>query len=305
VACIHLQEQPPFPLTANEYETFLDDCKEVAAIAYPRAWKGIDRKWSGSTDVEVAFIEQTLGLKPPATILDWGCGDGRHSVGLARRGFRVVGVDMVPSFIKKARDESKDLIDAPEFIEADCRGLVLDRKFDAGICLYDVVGSHPESKENEKILRSLVNHLAEGAPVLLSVMNAELTQARLRAEFPTHVVRLSTEPDAIQSLEPSHTMETDGDVFKPAYILFDEESDTYYRREQFELGRGLPEEVIVPDKRYTRDQIRSLCAGVGLTVTWCRPVRAGKFGSEVPADKGKEILLLCRKEAGAAVPGGV
>lgn len=47
-----------------------------------------------------------LGLPSGSEVLDAGCGEGRHTIELARRfAFRVVGVDPVPRHIRVARDE--------------------------------------------------------------------------------------------------------------------------------------------------------------------------------------------------------
>src|SRR6476646_2231784 len=43
---------------------------------------------------EVDFAVERLELAPGARVLDVGCGHGRHSLELARRGFGVVGVDL-------------------------------------------------------------------------------------------------------------------------------------------------------------------------------------------------------------------
>ena len=37
---------------------------------------------------EVKWIIKTLGIKPPAKILDVGCGVGRHLIPLAKNGFQ-------------------------------------------------------------------------------------------------------------------------------------------------------------------------------------------------------------------------
>src|SRR5204862_8250384 len=46
------------------------------------------------TAAEISFILGETGLEPPARVADFGCGHGRHSIELARRGFDVTGVDV-------------------------------------------------------------------------------------------------------------------------------------------------------------------------------------------------------------------
>jgi SAM-dependent methyltransferase len=43
---------------------------------------------------QVDFLVEELALAPGNSVLDVACGRGRHSIELARRGFRVTGVDL-------------------------------------------------------------------------------------------------------------------------------------------------------------------------------------------------------------------
>ncbi len=64
-------------------------------------WVGFpDAKQSAS---EVDAIERITGFKLSATVLDVGCGAGRHAIEFARRGHRVTGIDPAVSFIETAR----------------------------------------------------------------------------------------------------------------------------------------------------------------------------------------------------------
>ena len=61
------------------------------------------------TKQEVDFLVEDLALLPGARVLDAGCGPGRHSLELARRGFSVVGLDRSPDFIGQAKAARGDL----------------------------------------------------------------------------------------------------------------------------------------------------------------------------------------------------
>jgi len=50
------------------------------------------------------LIEE-FALKPGAAILDVGCGTGRHSVELAKRGYKVTGIDLSAEMLKEALDD--------------------------------------------------------------------------------------------------------------------------------------------------------------------------------------------------------
>ena len=46
------------------------------------------------TLAEVDFLERMIGRDRRTKILDVGCGTGRHSIELGRRGYRVTGIDL-------------------------------------------------------------------------------------------------------------------------------------------------------------------------------------------------------------------
>jgi SAM-dependent methyltransferase len=86
-----------------------------------------------STEAEVSFIADVLGLAPGGVVVDVGCGPGRHSHALARRGVRVVGVDVAQRFVELA---GRDAPAGAGFVRGDARRLpVAPGTADAVICL--------------------------------------------------------------------------------------------------------------------------------------------------------------------------
>ena len=81
---------------------------------------------------EVDSLIVLLGLEPGMSLLDVGCGPGRHSHEFARRGIDVTGVDISERFIEVA---TADAPDGATFQRADARALEFDGVFDAAISL--------------------------------------------------------------------------------------------------------------------------------------------------------------------------
>jgi hypothetical protein len=108
----------------------------------------------------------------------------------------------------------------------------------------------------------------------------------------------SLEPNRIFDLESSQTMGNTGEVFNPNYLLYDNDNEVFYRKEQFLRGTELPIELIVCDRRYTKDRIISMCQNVGFEVEFARYVHAGDWLTDLgPTDKhSKEILVKCIKK---------
>ena len=227
-------------------------------------------------------------------MLDFGCGNGRHALELARKGISVTGVDMVDRFVTAAnsRAHSQGLYNA-EFITGDCRSILLNTKFDHVICLYDVIGSHPLQSDNDAILANAVRHLRTHGRVLISVMNREVA-----ARLATIKANISRNPDALLSLPPSPTMQDSGQIWDPKFFLLDPVSNIIYRKEQFEVsGLLLPCELVVRDRRYLIDEFVNMCTVAGLSEIWTKRVQVGRWDTALPGNdnKAKELLFLGEK----------
>ncbi|MGZ6996026.1 MAG: SAM-dependent methyltransferase, partial [Acidimicrobiia bacterium] len=87
------------------------------------------------TEQEIDFLTGALGLSPGMRVLDVGCGPGRHSLALARRGIATHGVDLSPEFVALAR-EAAAADELPATFEVmDVRDLDVQGEYDAAICL--------------------------------------------------------------------------------------------------------------------------------------------------------------------------
>ena len=81
---------------------------------------------------EVDTLVDVLDLVPGGRVLDVGCGPGRHSHELARRGYEVVGLDTSETFVALAR---RDAPRGATFVHGDARTMSFDSEFDAAISL--------------------------------------------------------------------------------------------------------------------------------------------------------------------------
>jgi len=285
----HDQEQ--IGLTSYEIEEMLNAADQITRNAYSRMTVNKSHVWAQHTKYEVDQIIDYCDAVQNQTILDLGCGQGRHTIELALRGFKVTGVDYIKDFIDSADSYSKKRnIQNAYFVEGDCRNIDLKEKYDIVLCLYDVVGTYADNCENQKILKNIFHHLKQGGDALISVMNFEFTKQKA-----TNFFSILKEPDALLNLPASHTMERTGDIFNPKYFMIDSDTNIVYRKEQFTEGTLLPEELIVRDRRFYKEEIEQMCKEAGLSVIWSKFVRSGDWNQIQSPDQGKEILLLCKK----------
>jgi len=79
----------------------------------------------GRTEAQVNFIQKVCNLRKSAKILDLGCGWGRHSIELAKRGYEITGLEINPSYLEEARKRASSTGVKVEFVEKDkfCRGV--------------------------------------------------------------------------------------------------------------------------------------------------------------------------------------
>jgi SAM-dependent methyltransferase len=129
-----------------------------------------------NTKAEADFIIEVLGLSPGMTLLDVGCGTGRHSIELARRGLKVTGIDISRGMLDVARRNAEQAGVQVMWIEADATRFTLPVAFDAIICLcegsFGLLGAEDDPIEQPlTILRNIATALKAGAPALFTVLN--------------------------------------------------------------------------------------------------------------------------------------
>ncbi|PIP12983.1 MAG: cyclopropane-fatty-acyl-phospholipid synthase, partial [bacterium (Candidatus Stahlbacteria) CG23_combo_of_CG06-09_8_20_14_all_40_9] len=98
--------------------------------------KAILESFEERASEEVNFIEDVLSLPKNAKILDLCCGLGRHSIELAKRGYKVTGVDVTSQYLKTARAKAKEKGVKIDFIEGEMRNISFYEEFDAAINMF-------------------------------------------------------------------------------------------------------------------------------------------------------------------------
>ena len=86
-------------------------------------WQGAEYErnaFTSGTDQEVAFLIEALALGAEGTVLDVGCGTGRHTRGLRDRGIDVVGLDVSAGLLRAAAVHR-----AGGWVQADARRMPL------------------------------------------------------------------------------------------------------------------------------------------------------------------------------------
>src|SRR5438270_245314 len=109
------------------------------------------------TRTEADFVEKSLQVGPPAKLLDVPCGGGRHAHELARRGYRMTGVDISPEFLRAARAKESSVA----WHERDMRDLPWPAQYDGAYCLGNAFG-YLEEEENARFVKAVADVLKPG-----------------------------------------------------------------------------------------------------------------------------------------------
>lgn len=147
---------------------------------------------------EAAYIHSLIEKHRPGakTLLDLGCGTGRHASLLAERGYDVTGVDRSPAMLTEARAR-KVSGGRTEFVEGDLRSVRLNRGFDVVISLFHVMSYQTTNADLAAGLATLRAHLAPGG---LFIFDCWYGPAVLNFRPAVRVLRLEDEAIAVTRL---------------------------------------------------------------------------------------------------------
>ncbi len=129
--------------------------------------------YTQNTKAEVDFIEHKLDHDHSKRILDVGCGNGRHTLELARRGYVVVGIDLSESMLTQGRRIAKAENLNVDLIQFDARELKYQKEFDAAIMLCEGAFSLMEEDQMDRlILVNIYRALRAKGKLILTAPNA-------------------------------------------------------------------------------------------------------------------------------------
>jgi 2-polyprenyl-3-methyl-5-hydroxy-6-metoxy-1,4-benzoquinol methylase len=124
------------------------------------------------TQGECDFIEKEIHFDKSLRILDVGCGTGRHSIELSKRGYQVTGIDLSESQLVRAREKASEQNLSIDFLRHDARNLPFRAEFDAAIMLCEGGFSLMETDEmNFEILKNVTRSLIDKGKFVFTTLN--------------------------------------------------------------------------------------------------------------------------------------
>lgn len=228
----------------------------------------MDNVFTKNTQAEIEFLMEELNLPEDSSILDIGCGTGRHSVGLAKHGYKVTGIDMSSGMLDEARKAADKANAKVEFIHADASEYEPQSRYDAAICLcegaFALIGLDQDPLVHDlAILRNINRALKTDAKFILTTLNA------------LEKIRKYTKEDIEKG------------VFDPCTLA-----------ETFQMEYNTPEgkkSVILREKGYVACELRLVLSMAGFETLNIYGGTAGNWGRR-PIDPDEiEIMVIARK----------
>lgn len=223
-----------------------------------------------NTLAEVDFLLELFQLPQGASVLDVGCGTGRHSLELAKRGYQVTGVDISAGMLAQARQNAQLAGVNAVFIQQDATQFQAQEVFDAAICLCEGafglfnLGDDPEA-HSQAILQNISRALRPGSRFVLTTLN------------PYSKIRQYTQADV------------DSGRFDPVSMV-------ELQNETLPTAQGKQLQLQYQDRRFFPSELRWMMGVAGLKLEHVWGGTAGNWGQRSIDLDEIEYMAVARKE---------
>lgn len=119
-----------------------------------------DKDYIGEADYVDGLVRRFI---PSAvTMLNLGCGTGNHDFELARKGYRITGIDLSAEMLAVAQQRTTETGSDICFRQGDVRSVRLDRTFDVAVSLFHVMSYQTGNEDLVSALATVRAHLKPG-----------------------------------------------------------------------------------------------------------------------------------------------
>lgn len=172
-------------------------------------------------------IEKVLTLTKPAgkAALDLCCGPGRHSIALAKTGYKVTGVDRTKFLLDIARARAENAKANVEWVQMGMRDFTRIDAFDIAINMFTSLGYFNNKREDVQVLGNILASLKPGGVFLIDLIGKERL-ARVLQPTESHVL-----PDGTKLIQ-RHEVFDDWTRMRNEWILIRKTKATSFKFHQ-------------------------------------------------------------------------
>ncbi len=227
---------------------------------------------------DVEGILALLALRPGSVVLDLCCGQGRHAIALAERGYRVTGLDLSGVLLARARADAHARGVAVRWVRADMREIPFEGAFDAVINVFTSFGYLETEEEDRKVLAAVHRALLPGGRFLLELAHRE----DLARRYAAPAVEVEEHADGVRVVWESR---------------FDAGTERYEARGTVRFPDGRTAEVYHSLRSYAPAELARMLDAAGLRV---RGRYGGLDGSALSPESRR--LVVVSEKAGVPSP---
>ncbi|MBI4569361.1 MAG: methyltransferase domain-containing protein [Planctomycetes bacterium] len=224
-----------------------------------------------NTQRDVDLLVAAAGIAPAHRVLDLCCGQGRHSLELARRGFeQVVGVDRSRYLIRLAKKRARTAGLSVRFHEGDARKFrYKGQPFDCVALMGNSFGYFEQRADDEAVLETVKANLRARGTLLLDISDGDWMRARFA-------------PRSWEWIDDDHfvcrerALSSDGDRLVSREVVVHAE-------------KGVIADQFYAERLYSREQITALLARRGFGDV------ALHDGAETASDRNQDLGMMAHR----------
>ncbi len=235
------------------------------------------------TQREVDFISRHIEITNKTSLLDVGCGHGRHAIALAKLGCHVTGIDTSQYFLDKVlKRAAEEKVNVRVFRE-DMRELLANGVYDVAVSLFTAFGYFEKESDHVLAIRKIVQALHQKGQFLIDVKN------------PISLIKGMIEKGAYDKETGLFSFHTEEKLSNGIELRVEEKYDAarmrWHAHTQWEKA-GKLEEIAYSVRLFTCPELCSLLEQSGMKIqnTW------GDFDESPYTALSKRLIVLAQKK---------
>ena len=203
-----------------------------------RIYDAMNRAMTADSSFYLQEARQAAG-----PVLELACGTGRLTIPIAQSGVEIIGLDISPSMLERARTKAREANVRIEWIEADCRSFALGRKFALIFLPFNSMQHLHDQSSLEALFRCVRAHLEDDGRFIfdvfnpsIAILNRDPNDRRLEREF--------EDPHGKGIIRLEQTMHyDDASQVNRIQWYFSSEAEKDFRIEQLPMRCFFPQEL--------------------------------------------------------------